>query len=170
VSVFPLGITISYNIKSLTFIFAYILEPKLCNAKILLIADTLRCASASINRYFCYLLPNVVWLAIVACREQNKTLNKGDWTGPDWVFCWSRAWLGLVWFQSGSRSGRHLHMFPVTFDDYMIFLLFTRSWLQFLFCFRLPLAQRVRGNSSGAASAVYAACAARKLQPSRRVA
>lgn len=30
-------------------------------------------------------------------------------------------------------SFQHLHMFPVTFDDYMIFLLFTRSWLQFLF-------------------------------------
>jgi len=98
-------------------------------------------------------LGNVVWLAIVACREQNETRNKRRVDrarlGISLVFGLGFGMVCLARFQSGSRSAGHLHMFPVTFDDYMIFLLFTRSWLQFLFCFRLPLVQRVRGNFSG---------------------
>lgn len=56
----------------------------------------------------------------------------------EWTRQISRVYLGRsVW----PVSFQHLHMFPVTFDDYMIFLLFTRrvafsfylAW--FVFCF-----------------------------------
>lgn len=119
------------------------------------------CIWQSINRYLCYLLTNV-WLLLHAgnessAQQKNKPnqvaeLDTGQGTrgeqwdarcgmregSQQWTRQISRVYLGRsVW----PVSFQHLHMFPVTFDDYMIFLLFTRrvafsfylAW--FVFCF-----------------------------------
>lgn len=102
-------------------------------AKRHLIVGITRRASAFINRYFCYLFGHIRGVAGYCCMPRTKPgiHNKGD-SGQGQIGSW--VW-GLTGFhrraarQSVSLSlGRHLHMFPVTFDDYMIFLLFTRSW------------------------------------------
>lgn len=89
-------------------------------------------------------------------REQEREGREGRGTIDERVD-WTRQ-ISRVYVRRLLRpvSLQHLHMFPVTFDDYMIFLLFTRRvafsfylarfffWVLFLLLL-LPLAQRATG-------------------------
>lgn len=107
------------------------------------------------------LLPSDKRVAIVACWQRKQRTTKeqtkpgrriGHWTRDEGLAMGCKMQEGAgQWTRQISRvylrrsvwpvSFQHLHMFPVTFDDYMIFLLFTRrvafsfylAW--FVFCF-----------------------------------